>query len=142
MIKKFEYIFEIKDKEKNNDDDFAVFADQAVTVFSRKLIDLIINKKNILKIYNIGYERVIKEVNIGKDGKIIGLSDIEIEVGAKKVEVAKKEKKEVLSVFAEIDILEKLEKVNGKIKRNKSLIEMQAERSELKMNENKKGIRR
>lgn len=121
MLQKHENIFEIKEEFAKDEEKFKKFADDAITLFSRNLLNKVINDNKILKIYTIKYGKEIRELMIDKSGKVIGLAGVEIKVG-EKIEVKDKIKKEVLVVYAKIDILERTFKDKKGMSRRESFI--------------------
>jgi hypothetical protein len=115
-MQKYENVFEIKTENKEEEKLKEKFIEDAITSFSRNLINRVINGEQ-LKIYNIKYEVSKREVLIDENDKVIGLANIDIEVGDKKLkDTDNKKKLEVLSVQADITILEKRIKDKGTYK--------------------------
>ena len=113
-MQRYENVFEIKNENKEGEKLKETFIEDAITSFSRNLINRVINGEQ-LKIYSIKYEVSKREVLVDENGKLLGLANIDIEVGNIEDKIKDtdiKKKLDVLSIQADITILEKRVKDN------------------------------
>lgn len=131
-MQRYENVFEIKNENKEGEKLKETFIEDAITSFSRNLINRVINGEQ-LKIYSIKYEVSKREVLVDENGKLLGLANIDIEVGNIEDKIKDtdiKKKLDVLSIQADITILEK------RVKNNKGIYKV--ERAGFVKPENKK----